>query len=63
MINFLLFIQVDLSKLRYFYIDEIDAYFINKVDRDQKLAHRQVNNFFFHSKKSSSLYLIGRRIF
>ena len=36
-------LQVNLSKLRYFYIDELDAYFVNKVDPDQKQAHRQVN--------------------
>ena len=35
-------VPVNLSKLRYFYIDEIDAYFVNKVDRDQKAAHRRV---------------------
>ena len=36
------FFQVDLRKLRYFYIDEMDAYFVNQVDRDQKLAHQRV---------------------
>ena len=36
-------LKVDLSKLRYFYIDEMDAYFVNKVDRDQRLAHRRVS--------------------
>jgi len=39
-------VPVDLSKLRYFYIDEMDAYFVNKVDRDQKLSHRQVVEHF-----------------
>ena len=39
-------VPVNLSKLRYFYIDEIDAYFINKVDRDQKAAHRRVRDIF-----------------
>ncbi|UJR29943.1 hypothetical protein I4U23_017490 [Adineta vaga] len=38
--------SVDLSKLRYFYIDEMDAYFVNKVDHDQKQAHRQVVRYF-----------------
>ena len=37
-----LFNQINLSKLRYFYIDEIDAYFVNRVDHDQKLAHHRV---------------------
>jgi len=39
---FLLF-KVDLSKLRYFYVDEMDANFVNKVDREQKQAHRRVS--------------------
>jgi hypothetical protein len=42
-ILFVFLLKVDLSKLRYFYIDEMDAYFINKVDREQKLAHQQVS--------------------
>lgn len=36
-------VPVNLSKLRYFYVDEMDAYFVNKVDRDQKAAHRRVS--------------------
>ena len=42
--------QVNLSKLRYFYIDEMDAYYINKVDRDQKRAHRRVSHFFLSNR-------------
>ncbi|CAF3520795.1 unnamed protein product [Rotaria sp. Silwood1] len=38
--------SVDLSKLRYFYIDEMDAYFVNKIDEEQKLAHRRVVEHF-----------------
>ena len=34
---------VDLSKLRYFYVDEMDAHFVSKVDREQKQAHRRVS--------------------
>jgi hypothetical protein len=40
---FVFLFKVDLSKLRYFYIDEMDAYFVNKVDREQRVAHRRVN--------------------
>ncbi|CAF0767404.1 unnamed protein product [Adineta steineri] len=43
--------SVDLSKLRYFYIDEMDAYFVNKIDREQRLAHRQVVQYFEHKYK------------
>lgn len=39
-------VPVDLSKLRYFYIDEIDAFFVNSVHRDQKAAHRRVVEHF-----------------
>ena len=49
MFNESFFFQVNLSKLRYFYIDEMEAYFINKVDRDQKQAHRRVSMYFLHS--------------
>ncbi|CAF3122714.1 unnamed protein product [Rotaria sp. Silwood2] len=42
---------VDLSKLRYFYIDEMDAYFVNKIDEEQKLAHRQVVEHFENKYK------------
>ena len=35
-----------MSKLRYFYIDEMDAHFVNKVDREQKQAHRQIVDHF-----------------
>ncbi|CAF3277487.1 unnamed protein product [Rotaria socialis] len=44
-------VPVDLSKLRYFYIDEIDAYFVNKVERDQQLAHRRVVEHFENKYK------------
>ncbi|CAF0889159.1 unnamed protein product [Didymodactylos carnosus] len=37
---------VDLSKLRYFYIDDIDAYFVNKISKEQKQAHRRVVDHF-----------------
>jgi hypothetical protein len=48
-------VPVNLSKLRYFYIDEIDAYFVNKVDHDQKAAHRRV--------RSIQFYFLNRLIF
>lgn len=35
---------VDLRRLRYFYVDEMDAYFVSKVDRDQRRAHRRVSS-------------------
>ena len=41
---FFVLLKVDLSKLRYFYIDEMDAHFVNKVDREQKQAHRRVSS-------------------
>ena len=41
---FVFLLKVDLSKLRYFYIDEMDACFVNNVDREQKLAHRRVSS-------------------
>ena len=40
-------VPVNLSQLRYFYIDEIDAYFVNRVDHDQKAAHRRVRSILF----------------
>ncbi|CAF1079220.1 unnamed protein product [Adineta ricciae] len=39
-------VPVNLSKLRYFYIDELDAYFVNNVEHDQKAAHRRVVEHF-----------------
>ena len=36
--------KVDLKRLRYFYVDEMDAYFVSKVDRDQRHAHRRVSS-------------------
>ncbi|UJR16507.1 hypothetical protein I4U23_003409 [Adineta vaga] len=44
-------VPVDLSKLRYFYIDEIDADFVNKVEYDQKRAHRRVVEHFENKYK------------
>ena len=38
-------LKVDLSKLRYFYIDDMESYFVNKVDREQRAAHRRVSFF------------------
>ncbi|CAF3822315.1 unnamed protein product [Adineta steineri] len=55
-------VPVDLSKLRYFYIDEIDAYFINKVDRDQKLAHRRVVEHFENKYKIHVTHLRLNRL-
>jgi hypothetical protein len=58
-VNGSFYFQVNLSKLRYFYIDEIDAYFINKVDHDQKAAHRRVR-YIFIFQTYRFLHLTGR---
>ena len=40
----------------------MDAYFVNKVDRDQKLSHRQVKNQ--REKQTKKLFVSsGRRTF
>ncbi|CAF4405949.1 unnamed protein product, partial [Rotaria magnacalcarata] len=43
--------HVDLSKPCYFYVDEVDAYCVNKLDPEQKLAHRQVVQHFENTYK------------
>lgn len=52
-------LKVDLSKLRYFYIDEMDAHFVNKVDREQKQAHRKVSLMINIYNLTTITYKIG----
>jgi len=50
---------VDLRQLRYYYIDDIDAYFVNRISSEQKKAHRRVVE---HFERKFGVHVIRLRL-